>query len=336
MRFLLTVTLVFKACLGFSDRFLDTEVRRCMDLMLSHSYDKAFALCDSMQKGHRENSVGYCMEYMLYQYRMLDYFSDVDMEKADRVFDRADSVTSACLKKNPKDINALYYRAAIYGTRAYILIKFKDILKGFTESMKSVALYKEVLKQLPECCDATGALGTYYYWKGVYLDFLPFFEDDRVRGIRMLEKASRCSSYLMIPNIYSLLWVRFNENQYLQALKISEDVLKRYPANRSFIRSKADCLFDLKKWDEARMIYDSLSVLFRESRFSRVQLIEVQAKLAYIYQEKGELNSALETINQVLSCRISKWEKKFIKTHLAWAKNMREKLKAEIKSGRKP
>ncbi|MFH1761396.1 MAG: tetratricopeptide repeat protein [bacterium] len=323
---LFILAVILKSSFGFKDPQFDSQVRLCIDFIMNHSYSKADSICSLVINKNPDHPAGYAMSFLLCQYKMLDYFDTTGLNKCSDIFKKGLSVTEKKIKLDSDDTVSLYFRAVLYGARSYMNVKFGNYFKGFSDGIISVKLYNRLIKLSPGCCDAQGSLGTYYYWKGVYLNFLPFFDEERSHGIQMLERAVKCFSYLRSTSIYSYLWVKFHEREYEKALEITETILEKYKSNRSFKRSKADCLFNLKEWRKAEKIYKDLLNDFKNPPFSRVYYIEILAKLAHIAEMTGRMDDYVYYLKAIISCPVNEWEKGFVEKQLAWAGYSLEEL----------
>ncbi|MFQ3640524.1 MAG: tetratricopeptide repeat protein, partial [Chloracidobacterium sp.] len=178
---------------------------------------------------------------------------------------RAIEVADARLKENPRDTVALYYKGAAHGLLgAYEATITRAFLAALSQSNKSVALHREVLKLDPDYADANLSIGLYNYVVGSLplpvklLAALGGVRGSRKRGLAQVAKAAdegrtaRDAARLLLITLYK------REKRYADALPYLEAFTRQYPANYVARLELADTLVRLGQTDAGIAVFEEL------------------------------------------------------------------------------
>lgn len=178
---------------------------------------------------------------------------------------RTIEVADARLKINPRDTVALYYKGAAHGLLgAYEATITRAFLAALSQSNKSVALHREVLKLDPDYADANLSIGLYNYVVGSLplpvkiVAALGGVRGSRKRGLALVAKVAdegrtaRDAARLLLITLYK------REKRYAEALPYLEAFTRQYPANYVARLELADTLVRLGRTDEGVALFEQL------------------------------------------------------------------------------
>lgn len=188
-----------------------------------------------------------------------DAVAPEDEAKLRAMVDQAMTRANAALKKNPKDVQALY----ALGVSNATLASFEGTVQRSYRSAHSKArtardLHEQVLKLDPGFHDAELTIGIYNYVVGVIpfpvrmlLSVFGVRGDGKDVGIRQLETAAAKGKRAAIDAKMLLIVVYNREQQFDRSLKLLDELHGRYPRNFMFEMSKGIVLGKMNRWDQA-------------------------------------------------------------------------------------
>ena len=162
---------------------------------------------------------------------------------------QATQLSKARLKREPRDVIALYFLGATHGLNA----AFKGTLEGsivgaMREGSSGVDKHRDVLRLDPEFHDAELSLGLHDYTVGALplpvkiMAAVANFRGSKKRGLETLERVGREGrlSRHMAKLILITLYKR--EKQYAQAVERARELTATYPNSYLFRLAEADAL----------------------------------------------------------------------------------------------
>lgn len=242
-------------------------------------------------------------------YNSDSFFSDtkdkVD-EKVDKEFHRliqvAQQKAESCVKKNPKDIEALYYEGAAHGLQAsYEGTVTRSFVSALRHGSKSVDLHRKVIELNPGYTDAYLTIGAYDYVVGV----LPFafkiiaaiggFRGSRDRGLEELNMVTERGLYAQDDARVLLIALYSRENRAAEALNLLETLSNKYPKNYLFKIERAASLVKLNRASESNQLFEEL---LKDKNTEKVaDLIHYQYADSLV--EQGRNSEALEHLQAI-------------------------------------
>lgn len=234
------------------------------------------------------------------------------------------------IEKNPEDIWNNYFLALAKGYYAYYQALNENWLPALSDGLSAVSDFERCLNIDPDFYEAYAAIGTYQYWKSrktEFLNWLPFIDDNRSEGIKLLEKAITRSRYNYFLGIYSLQWIYIDAGYPEKAVKISELTLKEFPGSRFFKWGYARAMqeIDLRKAIDIYFeILDSYPV--DNNHYNEIFLKHL---IAQFYVKLGENEKALILCDQILAIDdIADYVKEKLAARLNRVKALRKELTA--------
>src|SRR5215470_762617 len=213
------------------------------------------------------------------------------------------------LKKNPKDIRALYAK----GISNVTLASFEASAKRSYFSAGSKAkvardLHQQVLDLDPSFDDARTSVGAFNYVVGVIPGFVRFLlmplgirSAGKDVGIQQLETAAARAKTTATDARMMLIIVYNREKRYEDALRIATELHARYPRNFIFEMAKASTYGKMKRWDDAVATYEQIlaKVEGKQDGYERLAAHKVYYALGTANVERSRFDEAIDSFNHV-------------------------------------
>jgi tetratricopeptide (TPR) repeat protein len=219
-----------------------------------------------------------------------DNGSEAEEKQLRDTVDKALAAADARLKKNPKDINAIYAKGASYATLATFEATIRRAWLSAARKAKTARNYhKDVLKVDPNFNDARAAVGIYNYavgslsWGARFLvSMVGLGGEGKEVGIKDLETAAAKGSRSAVDAKMVLVVVYGREQQYDKALKMIDELHAKYPRNFMLDMTKASIYGKMKRWDLAVQTYRHMAekVAAHQDGYERLRIEKVYYELA--------------------------------------------------------
>jgi hypothetical protein len=162
---------------------------------------------------------------------------------------QAKQLAEAKLRKDPKDVEALYYLGAAEGLEAaFAGAVERRFMSALRSGSKSVDHHRDVLKLSPEYRDAELTIGLQNYIIGA----LPLpvkmmvatmgVRGSKKRGLQTIEKVAVEGQYARDLARVLLVDLYKREKRWAEAVKIARELSEKYPRNYLFKLQMADAL----------------------------------------------------------------------------------------------
>lgn len=165
---------------------------------------------------------------------------------------QAKMLAEARLKRNPKDVEALYFLGATEGLKAAFA---STVQRGFISSLRdgsnAVDRHREVIKLDPNFRDAELTIGLYDYVVGSLplpvkiLASVTGARGSKKRGLETLERVAREGRFERDDAKALLIVLYKREKRYADALGVTRDLGAKYPRNYLFKMEAADALVSM-------------------------------------------------------------------------------------------
>jgi len=215
----------------------------------------------------------------------------------------------AMLKKNPKDIRALYAKGIANATLASFEASAKrSYLSAGSKAKVARDLHQQVLEMDPTFDDARMAVGMFNYVVGVIPGFVRLLllplgirSAGKEVGIEQLETAAAKGKNTSTDARMMLIVVYNREKRYDDALKIVSELHTRYPRNFVFELAKASTYGKMKRWDDAVGTYEQIlsKVESKKDGYERLAVHKVYYSLGTSNVERAQLASAVDAFAHV-------------------------------------
>jgi hypothetical protein len=161
----------------------------------------------------------------------------------------AAQLAKARLRRNPKDVEALYFLGATEGLKAaFATAVQRSFMSALSDGSSSVDRHRDVIKLDPNFHDAELTIGLYDYVVGSLpapvklLASIIGTRGSKKRGLLTIQRVASEGSFAR-DDARALLIVLFKrEKRYEEALTISRELGTKYPRNYLFKLEEADAL----------------------------------------------------------------------------------------------
>jgi tetratricopeptide (TPR) repeat protein len=236
----------------------------------------------------------------------------VDPAKEKRLRDTiviAIAKADAILKKNPRDVRALYAKGIANATLASFEASAKRAYFSAGKRAKAARdLHQQVLSLDPTFDDAQLSIGAFNYVVGVIpgvvravLWPLGIRSAGKELGIQQIETAAAKGETNATDARMMLIVVYNREKNYERALSTVNALHARYPRNFIFELGKASIYGKMKRWDDAVESYHQIlaKVEGRKFGYERLAAHKVYYPLGTSNVERFKFNEALDAFAHV-------------------------------------
>ncbi len=161
----------------------------------------------------------------------------------------AKSLAEARLRRNPKEVEALYFLGATDGLKAVFTAAVEQRYRAaLADGSRAVERHKEVLKLDPSLRDAELTIGMYNYVVGS----LPFplkvlaslggVRGSKKRGLEMLERVAKDGRWARDMARTLLVDIYKREKRWPEAVALTRELAAKYPRNYLFHLQAADAI----------------------------------------------------------------------------------------------
>ena len=239
------------------------------------------------------------------------YAQDADEDKSDlkrdREFDdllkQGLAAAEARLRKNPKDVEALYYQGAARGLKAsYSVTVKRSFRKAIGDANASIKIQKKVVKLDPEYIDAYLSIGLYEYvidslpWVWKVLARLAGLKGSKEKGFQYLEMVAERGKYTADDARVLLIGLYSREGQPERALEQIAYLVNKYPRNYVLGVERAAMLFRMNRREEGSRAFEGL---LKDDRVAREAIDMANYQWAEALVAAGKYAEAIEKYNAV-------------------------------------
>ena len=188
--------------------------------------------------------------------------------------DRALQLAEQRERINPRDVDARYDVGAAMGLLAsYTATVDGQVMTAFKAARRAYTEHEEVLKLDPKRQSAALVVGTYRYAISTlgttarWMAYLAGFGGGKERGLQMIEQAAADEGEAQTDARYALIILYNRERRYNDALRVLEQLQRRYPRNRLlWLEAGATALRAGKAADAERSLDEGIARLQRDAR----------------------------------------------------------------------
>ena len=233
-------------------------------------------------------------------------------KKFTEAVEKAISLASALLDKNPNDTSALYARGVAYGLRAnynFLVRKaWRDALHDATDARKDCNRVSELD---PTNYDARLIQGVHDYvvgslpWTWRMLGFLVGFHGDKERGLHTLEGVSQKGKLNKIDAEVLLCALYRREGQPRKALPLLDDLQNHFPRNHLVLFEQAQMYSQLGDKNKAVTAIGKISEMKKAGLpgYAGVPWEKIYFQLGDIQFWYNDLDPALDNLKKVTASR---------------------------------
>lgn len=304
MRFLLLVLVIFVAAgAGATD---DATMRSHVLSGLEHSYredyDSAKAYFTAAIDYDPEDPSGHFFLCGLYGLYMNDFTTD----EVDGVFliNLFQTIWSARkrLEADSSDAWAHFYLGGAYAYRAFREQQRGSKWSALGHALTAVDELKKSVSLDSTIYDAYMGIGSYHYFINYLWSRVPFLGRNPEKGIDEIRLAMEKGTFVKVPAQEGLVHILLREKRRDEALKLAQDLIRRYPESRTFRWTLAKVYEEMKDWNEASRVYRELQGMLLSAQPENVyNLAFCGLRLSHCLHRSGEHNEALEVCEDSLA-----------------------------------
>jgi tetratricopeptide (TPR) repeat protein len=176
--------------------------------------------------------------------RMVEEFRDLTRTAA--------QLAKARLRRNPKDVEALYFLGTTEGLKAaFATAVQRSFMSALSDGSSSVDRHRDVIKLDPNFHDAELTIGLYDYVVGSLpgpvklLASIVGTRGSKKRGLLTIQRVAEQGSFARDDARALLIVLLKREKRYEEALAISRELGTKYPRNYLFKLESADALVSI-------------------------------------------------------------------------------------------
>jgi tetratricopeptide (TPR) repeat protein len=248
---------------------------------------------------------------MIYWWKILldsdnEQYDDIFYQKIDDVIEFCDKI----LDKDPKDIDALFFKGGAIGFRGRLRVIRKSWLNAASDGKDALPIVEQAALLDPENVDVKLGFGIYNYYAEAMQERYPivkplllfFPSGNKELGIKQLKDAAENGKYSKIEARYFLMSLHsIYEKDNETAQFYSNQLTDAYPNNPIFERWRGRIAVRRSEWTVADSIFRN--VLYKaEKKLPGYTTIKVKREatyyIAYQYKNNGDYDSALENFKK--------------------------------------
>ncbi|HRP01082.1 MAG TPA: tetratricopeptide repeat protein [Candidatus Kapabacteria bacterium] len=283
----------------------DSLVKVGSDYIYDVQFDKAEQTFNELIKRYPSHPAGYFLDAMvawwkITLFRNTNYYDKSFEDKIQRVIDICDDL----LDKNPKDINALFFKAGAKGYRGRYYAQKQEWVSAASDGSSAYSLMIDCQKMAPGNHDIMLGIGLYNYFSQAIpemypitkplLAFLP--KGDKQLGLYQLRAASRMARYAAVEARVILLQIYYSfEKDNDLAESSAEELFTKYPNNAYFHRYLARILVRKGKYDEFEQMWRDILVRVMDKKigYDNLTAREAMYYIGTALYRKNDFNNAL-------------------------------------------
>ncbi|HQV32881.1 MAG TPA: tetratricopeptide repeat protein [Calditrichia bacterium] len=292
-----------------ADSGMARVVSRGTLLTYQNDFDGAEALFDSLCEAHPESPFGYFYRGATCQARMLDGERFWELENFKDLMAKTIDLAEDLRAERPEDPWFPFAAGS-----AYLYLGFMDTKKGgmwgaYRNTVKGVDLLEQALAIDSTFYDAYLGIGSFKYWKSSKaksLTWLPFIDDERERGMEMVQIAIDKGMFTRTVGRDQLAWIYMDGKRYEEALELAGSNVSLHPESRFFRWTYVEILFRMDRWEEAFPVYQGLLNDIRalpvNNHYNEMTCLRDMAKIAH---RRGETARAVMYLEEMLALDLS-------------------------------
>ncbi|MBM4175075.1 MAG: tetratricopeptide repeat protein [Ignavibacteria bacterium] len=243
----------------------EVKVRKGIDYIYNIKFDSAEVVFKDLMSSYPSHPAGRFFLAMVDWWRIaLDYDNESYDEK---FFAKLEDVIFHCdqmLKKNEKDVNALFFKGGAIGFRGRLRAVRESWIKAADDGREALPLLKLVYSIDSTNQDILFGMGIYNYFASVIPDRYPYIKPlmiffpkgDKTTGLNQLIDASKKAKYSSTEAMYFLLTLYYQfEEDFYEARDYAEKLIKKYPDNPIFQRYYGRTYVRLGDYENASFVF---------------------------------------------------------------------------------
>jgi len=257
-----------------------------------------------------EDPAGYFFLGALYQAEMMDYEGDFKEEEFYSNLETAIRLAKKRIKSGNETPWDYLYLGNSYGYLGVYKARKGGWWPAFKNALKAKSAFKKAVELNPNFYDAYVGLGSYHYWTSYFTKsfaWLPFFADERKKGVEELKLAAKESLFSKVTALNALIWIYIKEKNYSPAIALADSLQKEYPDGKIFLWALATAYYEKFDWHKTiefyRLIKKKLNNNPAENYYN---LTECQYRIADSYFNSGDFTECISICREALGYDLDK------------------------------
>ena len=276
-----------------------------------------------------QNPAGYFFLGALYQAEMMDYEGAFKEEEFYTTLETSIRLAKKRIKAGNETSWDYLYLGNSYGYLGVYKARKGSWWSAFRNALKAKSAFKKAVDLDSTLYDAYVGLGSYHYWTSHFTKtfaWLPFFADERKRGIREIKLASEKSLFSRTAALNALIWIYIKEKDYPKAIELAMNLQKEYPDGKIFLWALATAYYEKYDWDKAIEYYNLIQNKLKNNPAENYyNLIECHYRIADSYFNSGDFAECIRVCKEGLSYNLDTRTRERQKDKLNKLKELLEK-----------
>ncbi len=226
-------------------------------------------------------------------------------QRINQILDKARSLETARLKKNPNDTDALYWLGVTHSRRAeFDFVLLRSYFSALHEGKAAYRINEKLLQLDPRFVDAYFVIGLGKYtigmlpWYAKLVVSLAGVHGDVSEGIADLERVSHTGNYARVDAEIVLATVYEREKEYPKAVALLRQLFREYPQNSLALLEIARIQRLQDNWKAAAETYDAAAAKFARAQNPLIPRATILYRAGQAHEHLGEWQRALELYDE--------------------------------------
>ncbi len=281
---------------------IDSMLIEGISLVHQEKFTEAFDLFDSTIVLAPDLPVGYFFKAAAYANLASDYRNLTYSDTFFTYIDQAIDIGKARKESGQATSEDIFFYGGAIGFRGIYKSFRGDWLGAFKDGLKGKGILKEAWEMDSTYYDTYYGLGAYDYWRSAktkILWWLPFFSDNRKKGIDQIYLAIEKGKLVKNEAKYGLLRIYENEKDYKAIIDLWENYLKEINPDDPFaLFFLGRSLAGLQRFEEAIDIFNRLLDFYCQSPYYDPGAeLDVCYNLGLFYYNWGKYEDAVKYLS---------------------------------------
>lgn len=223
---------------------------------LEQKYDSAEATFRTMMKEFPSHPSGYLYLAGMYQAKYSDYGDKFNRKQYDSLLNAAENLSEQMMEKTTTTAWGYLYSGMADAFRSFTASESGNLPTGFYYGISAGKSLEQCLRIDSTFVAAKNILGSYYFWRSK-LAWIPFISDRTEEGIGLVKEAFH-HPYEKHLASHNLMLILIDEKRYEEAEYYGLEMLKEFPANRSYLWNLMTVYEQWGKHDRLKSVVERL------------------------------------------------------------------------------
>lgn len=315
---------------SYPDKKVDDLLRKGIDKIINQKYDEAKTIFSELDKQRSDLPLGKIYLAATEIAQSYDYDTPFNHKLITDYLETAKDISKKLLDSEKSNLWNKYFLAITEGYIAYYDAIRGSWLQAISTGLSSISLFEDILQSDSSFHDAYIAIGTYKYWKSAkteFLNWLPFIDDEKDLGIKLLTSAVTNSSYNYHLAVNSLIWIYIDRERYADAIELADKALYKYPDSRIFRWGLARAYENINPQKSIKEYFNILRSYPDTLKSNRVNEVTLKHIIAQQYYKLGKKSDAKKLCEEILSIKnYSDYEKDKLESRLKRVQKLHKEL----------